>query len=713
MTDKSSHLVSLLNFDAKSTKEPIINSPRSLEACRRQGISPHELLIRTAAELKEMTKSKINDKEGLELMVQHAEERRKEKIRVLIEERAQLMEDEKNGYLNFGSKEKKESNSIGPLTKSNIQQLLNTKTDSTMIEKEKKQLERIKQRQEKEIKQLVEHEAQMNEIARKQEEKMEQQREKDRLKELEQARARKETEERKKQEQLEKARKAEEYEEMKRELAAKAQKKEEEKLTREQENLRKRQEHAKMKEEEALQRHEEFMKKTEAKALETQQEILRRKEEIEKKEQMKQELLHHQMLQKQKEAQDLKRQQEEKARLTKEKNDEMLLKKKMDYDEKQERNEEKRKLFELERQKKLEESKRQAELQAKNLQKVLEDNNRIQEEKKEKYRLQNALAEERKKELEAIEEVERQKHLEEEKRKEEARLQVKKNMEEKLQTKINTYLHLMESQEIKQARAEQAQEEEAKKKQNLDALKRFDRLDNVQRKMKMDEYRRQKIQEKIENNNERGEKIKNDRAALLEMRQIIQREMQTNKQALTEKFEKLKRGKLNNEITTEQHKPSHSPKRTTKMNQNKSAVEFNPHRGNSFHTLDPIVKKEEIKELPSKTEPVQKTEKLTPHQPSEPKQKVLLSEKDARRGLDELKAKQNQEMLRLLEEEHNKNNQRENKLQSITDAQEKKRYEKTCLLEKDKSNQKIRQFTDTHNEAIRQYMAKYDVRIIG
>lgn len=37
---------------------------------------------------------------------------------------------------------------------------------------------------------------------------------------------------------------------------------------------------------------------------------------------------------------------------------------------------------------------------------------------------------------------------------------------------------------------------------------------------------------------------RNDRAALLEMRQIIKKEMQANKQALTEKFEKMKRGKV-------------------------------------------------------------------------------------------------------------------------------------------------------------------------
>jgi len=60
-------------------------SPRSLEACRRQGIDPRELLIRTPAEIKEIFRSKNLDKEGIEQMVLHYEERRREKVRVLLE----------------------------------------------------------------------------------------------------------------------------------------------------------------------------------------------------------------------------------------------------------------------------------------------------------------------------------------------------------------------------------------------------------------------------------------------------------------------------------------------------------------------------------------------------------------------------------------------------------------------------------------------------
>ncbi len=60
-------------------------SPRSLEALRRQGIAQHELLMRTAAEIREIFRSKNLSKDGVEQMVMHYEERRREKVRVLLE----------------------------------------------------------------------------------------------------------------------------------------------------------------------------------------------------------------------------------------------------------------------------------------------------------------------------------------------------------------------------------------------------------------------------------------------------------------------------------------------------------------------------------------------------------------------------------------------------------------------------------------------------
>lgn len=84
----------------------LFKSPRSLKACKSQGIDPSELIQKSLNEIKEMFKGKIKDKETLELQHQHYEEKRKEKIRILLEERAEII----NNYERDSQKHSKNSN---------------------------------------------------------------------------------------------------------------------------------------------------------------------------------------------------------------------------------------------------------------------------------------------------------------------------------------------------------------------------------------------------------------------------------------------------------------------------------------------------------------------------------------------------------------------------------------------------------------------------
>ena len=63
----------------------IFQSPRSIEACRRQGIHPKELISRSTDEIKTLYKERDIDKGTIEQRARHFEERRKEKIKILIE----------------------------------------------------------------------------------------------------------------------------------------------------------------------------------------------------------------------------------------------------------------------------------------------------------------------------------------------------------------------------------------------------------------------------------------------------------------------------------------------------------------------------------------------------------------------------------------------------------------------------------------------------
>ena len=77
--------LSLDNFDIHRKRKPLLNSPRSLEACKKQGIRPEELSFLS----KEAIASKFHhehlDEANLNLRFLRVEERRKEKMRIVVE----------------------------------------------------------------------------------------------------------------------------------------------------------------------------------------------------------------------------------------------------------------------------------------------------------------------------------------------------------------------------------------------------------------------------------------------------------------------------------------------------------------------------------------------------------------------------------------------------------------------------------------------------
>jgi len=62
--------------------------------------------------------------------------------------------------------------------------------------------------------------------------------------------------------------------------------------------------------------------------------------------------------------------------------------------------------------------------------------------------------------------------------------------------------------------------------------------------------------------------------------------------------------------------------------------------------------------------------------------------------IENLKIKQNHEMLGLLEEEQNRENERELRLQSITDSREREKLEKSFALERAKAHARIQQLAE-------------------
>ena len=67
---------------------------------------------------------------------------------------------------------------------------------------------------------------------------------------------------------------------------------------------------------------------------------------------------------------------------------------------------------------------------------------------------------------------------------------------------------------------------------------------------------------------------------------------------------------------------------------------------------------------------------------------------EARKAIENLKIRQNHEMLSLLEEEQNRENERELRLQGLVDMKEKDKLEKSFAMERARAHARIQQLAE-------------------
>lgn len=77
--------LSLDNFDIHRKRKPLLNSPRSIEACKKQGIRPSELIFLSKEDVASKYHHEHLDDANLNLRFLRTEERRKDKMRIVVE----------------------------------------------------------------------------------------------------------------------------------------------------------------------------------------------------------------------------------------------------------------------------------------------------------------------------------------------------------------------------------------------------------------------------------------------------------------------------------------------------------------------------------------------------------------------------------------------------------------------------------------------------
>lgn len=201
-------------------------------------------------------------------------------------------------------------------------------------------------------------------------------------------------------------------------------------------------------------------------------------------------------------------------------------------------------MFEKEREKRKMESKELADMKAQHIKEVLNSNIGIEEKKRNDYYESQAQAAERKRKLEELAKVDAERKRQEDIEKEEKRKSVKINNEQLLEEKREFYVSKMKETDEKVLRSQMRKNLDMKEKHNVDVLKRTDRRENVERIHKMQDYQREKIMEKILRDNEKAQRIKEEKANLLDTRMKLRQEIDRSKQEIMDKFQKIKMGKV-------------------------------------------------------------------------------------------------------------------------------------------------------------------------
>jgi hypothetical protein len=220
-----------------------------------------------------------------------------------------------------------------------------------------------------------------------------------------------------------------------------------------------------------------------------------------------------------------------------------------------------------------------------------------------------------------------------------------------------------------------------------------------------------KIFEKILSDNEKAERIKQEREGLLVARRDMRQEIDKNKRELLENFDKMKKSKME---STSQYNGSKSgeygsgvmkPSRISKSPEMRSPnMARSPQMSSTRLAPKTAENRQRARRLQSPTEANRTADN---HHNSARDNKPQLTDKEAKKLIENLKISQNHEMLMILEEEQNNEGEREQKLRGVVDSQERRRLEKIFGMERAKAHARIQALADQHDEGVRDLMVQY------
>eukprot|EP00743_Colponemidia_sp_Colp-15_P004376 GILK01004719.1.p1 GENE.GILK01004719.1~~GILK01004719.1.p1 ORF type:complete len:797 (-),score=226.44 GILK01004719.1:158-2548(-) len=519
--------ISLLNFNERKKKPPFLTSPRSLEACRRQGIDPQELLCLPPEAFVQKGETRVASS-VLQQRWEHNENRRKEKMRMLLDERDKVMSEERDGTW---------------MASKSVKHAWNTSNGDSisMMERERRHLEKLQLRQKQEIQQMLEYEIRMAQIREVNEQKVEgqRQREEERRKEIEAKR--REEDQRKHEKEQERLRRQQEEEERRRTLQSKSFEEDQRRKQIEMEREKERRREARQREIERAQKQEEARRATDS-ILQTQAMAAKEKErQLQEKEKIRTEQMEEARRRRLAEAAQIRQKTEERVQAALEAQKELEREAQRRFEEKQRQSEEKKRQFDAARAQEREEARRKAEEKAQELariQKLAED---IEAKKRFDTLEKERLAEERKSQKQK--ELDRQARMKQmaDEEKERQRLAVKEKNDAMERMRVEQFEEKKRQQESMMQAAERVKEKELQARREAALLLKKERQEAVDRLQRVKEFERDKVLDRLQQADERAKAVAKQRYDMVQERQKIRQDADRRKQQVLDVFAKMKK----------------------------------------------------------------------------------------------------------------------------------------------------------------------------
>ncbi|KAH7488339.1 Reticulocyte-binding protein 2-like protein a [Phytophthora ramorum] len=732
--------ITLSNFDeTDTTADPILTSPRSIEACRMLGVEPEELVQRPLEYF--VRSSERGRSENHKFVAKRAaryEKNRQVQLRNVRAQRQELIEAQLRGIRGSMSLRTR-SYCRSPVGAARLgfpgttYSCCSSQNDFSMIEREKRELERIQQRQALEMQQMLNFELKMSDLHQEREKKEREQKRREELFAKERTRKQREADEQRRQQEIERA----EQHRLDLELARKRAEEQQKEIMRREQRVKqeeaRRQRDAQLSEKERLRHQEEARMQNELYQLAQEREATRKLREMQAREEKLTEERERHRKAKARELEEKQARNTERIALVLQEKD---LQRRAQLEEaarKHQQSEERRQAFEEERRAKEEEVRLQAQRKKEAIEGV-----QIQLASNEAQRRERLREQERQAQLRLMQrEREKQQQLEaqqrEERRLERERRRAYERMESQLQKKQSAILRKTE-EKAAVAQMMQKQKYASVRARLLDAKLREEEIQTaLMRKSKQDEYRTNLLLSRIENDNERTQHLKQHRTDLIRRRQQIKQTANRQKHEILESFYKMK-------VTKRYELPKHlaasiaverprSSSATMLHSRSFTAVDDSFASTSRMTDRVPRTSRRPISATarrPRSAGPISSRRPTTSREYRSPTDNDQYDRpnsaddvghqddmNDEKRGaaINELRRQQNEELLKVLEEEHHAEEQREHLLrQASADRRERVRMEQMFDKERALASERIMQLTNRHERALAAEMDELDVR---